>query len=150
MAGSCAEVLLPRMLTEGDRRDLWELIRMVAGSMEEEGRAFWITGQPFSIYEPEVDDELPCVSPTGWAPQQAIGFCAGCRGQTGDLFLAMLVTRVAEMFGGLIAFGGSVESFTTDPSVLTLEGRYASESGDILTPSFMYYWVGHPQFKMVN
>lgn len=93
MAGSCAEVLLPRLLARGERRELEEFIQTVAGSTEEEGRAFWITGQPFSIYEPDLDDER--VSPTGWAPQQVIGFCAGCQGQTGDLFLAMMVTRVA-------------------------------------------------------
>ena len=150
MAGSCAEVLFPRTLTEDQWRELHAFIQSVAGSTEEEGRAFWITGQPFSIYEPELDEERLRVSPVGWVPQQAIGFCAGCRGQTGDLILAMLVTRVAEMFGGLIAFGGSVESFTNDPSILTLEGRYAFETGDILIPNFMYYWVGHPQFKMVN
>lgn len=150
MAGACAEVLLPRVLTEAERRELAEFIRTIAGSTEEEGKAFWITGQPFSIYEPELDDELLRAAPTGWVPQQAIGFCAGCRGPTGDIFLAMLVTRVAEMFGGLIAFGVSIESITSDPSVLTLDGRYASEAGDVLTPSFMYYWVGHPQFKMDN
>ena len=150
MAGSCAEVLFPKPLTEGQWRELHEFIQSVAGSTEEKGRAFWITGQPFSIYEPELDEELLHVSPAGWVPQQAVGFCAGCRGQTGDLFLAMVVTRVAEMFGGLIAFGRSVESFTSDPSVLTHEGRYTSETGDILAPNFMYHWVGHPQFKMDN
>ncbi len=148
MAGSGATVLLPSVLYEPDKHELEEFIRRIAGSRE--GDTFWIAGQPFSIYQAELEEDLAELSPEGWVPQQAIGICAGCRGSAGDLFLAMLVTRVAEMFGGLVAFGGSIESFTSDPSVLTLEGRYTSESGDLLTPGFMYYWVGHPQFRMCN
>jgi hypothetical protein len=146
MAGSCAEVLLPCPLSEGERRELQEFI--LAVSSEQDGQAFWIAGQPFHSYQ--TDEDLPSHSPMGWVPRQAIGFCAGCRGQAGDLFLAMLVIRVAEMFGGLIGLGGSIASVTADPSVLSLEGCYPSESGDILTPTFLRHWVGHPHFKMVN
>lgn len=148
MAGSCAEVLLPRVLQEQERHDLDEFIRRVAGAMDEE--TFWVAGQPFWIYRPELGDELSELSQAGWIPQQTIGICSGCRGRAGDLFLAMLVTRVAEMFGGLVAFGESIRSFTNNPSVLTLEGRYSSESGDLVTSGFMHHWIGHPQFKMSN
>lgn len=51
-----------------------------------------------------------------------------------ELEFAMLASRVAQMFNGVIAFGGHVRSFTDDP-VLFMEGHYEDKDEDYFTPA---------------
>jgi hypothetical protein len=148
MSGPCAHVLLPNELSAAQHEELIHYLNIASSSVE--GDAFWMAGRPFFWYtgrpdEEEVADFLP-----DWYPKAEVVFCAGCRGAASDFCLGMLVAKVAQMFGGIIALGGHIQSFTDDPFILLLEGRYQYEDEDLLTPEFMYHWIAHPHFKMVN
>jgi hypothetical protein len=120
-------------------------------SGSEDWRSFWLLGQPFTMNLAEPDDDERQFQSSGWSTVQSIVICCHARGQTGDVLLAFLAARVAEIFDGLIAFGGQLSTYTTNPSVLTLDGRYASdELGDVFTPAFLKYWAGTPEFQMCN
>jgi hypothetical protein len=99
----------------------------------------------------EPDEEERRVQLSGWSPAQSICICCHARGQTGDVLLAFIAARLADIFAGLIALGGQLTAYTTNPSVLTFEGRYAtSELGDVVTPAFLNYWAQMPEFRMCN
>ena len=72
-----------------------------------------------------------------------------CRGQASEAYLAMLVARVAQKFNGLVALGGHIKLFTDD-SILVMEGRYENEHEDCVTPEYLYHWINHPKFRMIN
>jgi len=149
MSGSSTRVLLRSRLNAKQISQLEAFVKNASGS--EEWRSFWLLGQPFtmSLEEPD-EDELQFRLPD-WAPVQTILICCHCRGQLGDVLLAFAAARLAEMFSGLIALGYSLELFTSNPSVLSFDGRHHSEElGDALTPECMSYWAGTPEFRMDN
>ncbi|MFG6485929.1 DUF6368 family protein [Roseateles sp. BYS78W] len=149
MSGSSTQVLLPARLTEQQRSQLNVFVRSASGAAEVE--SFWLLGQPYSLSIDDPGEEALRFNLAGWVPAQAITICCHCRGKAGDLLLAFIAARVAEMFSGLIALGSRLESHTSNPSVLTADGRYRSEElGDVLTPACMNYWAGTPEFKMTN
>ena len=148
MAGATADVLLPNSLSGAQRLELDQFIQLVSSGID--GRSFWIAGQPFLWCEDCPDKEQKNIVVTGWSPKSVISFSAMCRGCVSDTFLAMLAAKVAEMFGGVIAFGGHINSFASDAFILTLDGRFQFEDEDVLTPQFLYQWLAHPNFTMVN
>jgi len=149
MSGSTSQVLLRTRLTDAQIGQLTELVQVSSGSND--WQSFSLLGQPFTmaLCDPDEDEErfdLP-----GWSPVQAISVCCHCRGRAGDLLLAFISARVAETFSGLIVFGESLDRFTSDPTVLSLDGRYRSaEIGDVLTPAFLAYWAASSEFRMCN
>jgi len=149
MAGACAEVLLRAPISDVEREQLTTYIRSVASYVED--RSFWIAGQPFSVWteKPSADDEAWDMDALGWRPQGCIGFAAGCRSASSDAYLAMLLARVAQMFGGVIALRGRID-WLGDDAILVMEGYYAGQYEDYVTPEFLHYWIGHPKFRMVN
>jgi Family of unknown function (DUF6368) len=148
MSGAAAHVLLPSKLSDSQRNELSQFILLLSGSIE--GTSFWIVGQPFSWYEVEPDEDELNIRVDGWSPKSTIGFCAHCRGVVSDAYLAMLVARTAEMFDGIIAFGGHISSFANDAAILTREGRYPHEHQNLLTANYLHQWVAHPNFAMAN
>lgn len=148
MAGATAEVLLPQPISEIQRAALCSYIQSVA--CEVDGTSFWIAGRPFSWYDEPADNEVKTKVIQGWRPQAQIGFCAMCRGLASEAFLAMLVARVAQMFGGVIAFGDHIAGFTDDSFILHTDGRQEDADEDYLTPEFLHCWIGHPKFRMCN
>ncbi|WP_139232778.1 DUF6368 family protein [Duganella sp. CF458] len=147
MAGATARVLLRRTISQNERAELEHYIQSVASSVE--GRAFWIAGQPFIWCDEPADEELAAQDIQGWNPGGVVTFCAMCRGLVSEAYLAMLVARVAQMLGGVIALGGYVRSFADD-SILVMEGRLETEHEDYVTPEYLHHWIGHPSFRMIN
>jgi Family of unknown function (DUF6368) len=148
MSGATAQILLPETFSDLQRSDLLRYIEFVSNSTE--GRNFWVGGQPFGWYETAPDEDESNIVVSGWSPKAVIGFYAGCRGQISDAYLAMLVSKVAQMFGGVIAFGDRISLFADDAFILTIEGRVPHGGQDLLTPDFMHQWISHPKFRMVN
>lgn len=148
MAGSTAEVLLRTRLTEEQLSELKLFVRSASGS--EDWSSFWILGQPFTMALKVPDDEYQA-SLLEWLPAQTIVVACHCRSRAGDVLLAFTVARLAEMFAGLIAFGDRLENFSSDPSLLTLQGRFRSElTGEVLTPAVLKYWADSAEFRMSN
>ena len=147
MAGACAQVLIPQQFSDTDRRKLESYIQSTASFVE--GNSFWVAGQPFIWYEELVDDDTHDRVVLGWNPKYEIGFCAMCRGPVAEAYLAMLVARVAQMFGGVVAFGNHIARFASDV-ILVADGRFEYEDQDYLTPEFLHQWIHHPNFRMVN
>lgn len=147
MAGATAEVLL-RQSVSGDERELIEnYIRTVASSVE--GKSFWIAGQPFSWYDAPAEEEDLAIDIFGLKPRGVVGFCAMCRGSVSEAYLAMLVAHIAQKLDGVVALGGHIKSYTDD-GILIMEGRFEGAYGDYVTPEFLYHWIGHPKFRMIN
>lgn len=148
MAGAGAEVLLRAPISDVEREQLTTYLRSVASCVED--RSFWIAGQPFVFWtEDTVADDEWETDVLGWRPQGCIGFAAGCRGASSDAYLAMLLARVAQMFGGVVALGGRID-WLGDDAILVMEGYYAGQYEDYVTPEFLHYWIGHPKFRMIN
>ncbi|MES2072007.1 MAG: DUF6368 family protein [Pseudomonadota bacterium] len=147
MAGATAEVLLPHTISDVGREELGNYIRTIASSVEE--NSFWVAGQPFIWYDEPAAGEVADQTVQGWSPRGVIGFCAMCRGLASETYLAMLVARVAQKFGGVVALGGHIKSFADD-GILLMEGRFENEHEDYVTPEFLYHWISHPKFRMVN
>ena len=149
MSGSSAQVLLRTRLSAEEIDQLEAFVRSSSGSTDR--KDFYLLGQPFAMTLNDPDDEEGRFELAGWLPAQSLSVVCHCRGRAGDLLLAFIVARVAEMFSGLIVLGDSLESLTADASVLSLEGRHRSaELGDVITPAFMYYWAASPEFRMSN
>lgn len=139
--------MLPREISESDREELARYIRSVASEVE--GSAFWVAGQPFVWYDALADAEERALTVFGQRPQAVIGFGAMCRGPVSEAYLAMLAARVAQMFDGVVAFGGRISSFAAD-GILVTEGREEHEGQDYLTAAFLHQWIHHPDFRMAN
>lgn len=148
MSGSTATVLLRSPLTEVQHRQLEDFVRNASGG--EDLNRFWLLGQPLTIDVTPPDEEAPPPEVPGWVTAQEIHVICHARGQVGDVLVAFVAARLAEMFSGLISLGCRLDTLTANPSVLTFEGRYASEDGDVLTPGCLNYWSGMPDFRMCN
>lgn len=147
MAGASALVLLRNKISDSQREELKNYIQSVASEVEEQ--SFWIAGRPFIWWDELAEEELAAQEVQGWHPQDVIGFAAMCRGLASETFLAMLAARVAQMFGGVIALGCHIRSFTSD-SILVMEGRFEMEHEDYVTPDYLHHWIGHPAFRILN
>lgn len=147
MAGATAEVLLRHTISGVEREQIENFIRTVASSVQ--GKSFWIAGQPFTWYEGPADKEDLELAIRGWSPRGVVGFCAMCRGPASEAYLAMLVAHIAQKFNGVVSIGGHIKSFVDD-GILFMEGRVEGEYGDYVTPEFLYHWIGHPKFRMIN
>jgi len=149
MAGAAAEVLLRAPMSELEREQLRTYLRSVASCIE--NNAFWLAGQPFFFWTEETAaaDDAWDADALGWHPRGCIGFAAGCRGASSDAYLAMLAARVAQMFDGVVALGGHIDWLGED-AILVMEGRYAGQHEDYVTPEFLHYWIGHAKFRMIN
>lgn len=150
MSGAAASVFLRSPLTAVQRAQLETFIGEASGSPDRQ--SFWVLGQPFTLSLHEPEDEERSFQLPGWSPAQTICICCHVRGQTGDVLLAFIAARVAEKFDGLIALEGKLTAYTANPSVLANEGRYASDElgVDVVTPGFLNYWAGMPDFRMCN
>jgi hypothetical protein len=148
MSGSTATVLLRSRLTEVQHGQLEDFVRQASGS--ENLKEFWLLGQPFTIDVSLPDEEDPPPAVPEWTTAQASLVICHARGQSGDVLVAFVAGRLAEMFSGLISLGCRLDTLTSNPSVLTLEGRYASEDGDVLTPGCLNYWASMLDFRMCN
>lgn len=147
MAGATAEVLLRQSISDGERELIENYIRTAASSVE--GKSFWIAGQPFVWYDGTADEEELALDIFGLNPHGMVGFCAMCRGPVSEAYLAMLVARIAQKLDGVIALGGHIKSFADD-GILVTEGRFEGAYGDYVTPEFLYHWIGHAKFRMMN
>jgi len=148
MPGAYVEVLMPTVMNEHPLAALEAYVDAVADPRE--GNGFWIAGLPFDYYPPGAPEDDSEYGALSWLPAQVIGFSAGSRGQASDLFLGMMACRVAGLFGGLIALRGDLTKLCDNPSVLTFEGRFGTEAGDVVSPEFMRYWMGCPGFRLFN
>ena len=147
MSGASAEVLLRQLISDSERELVENYIRTVASSVE--GKSFWIAGQPFGWYDTPADEEEHAPDILGLRPRGVVGVYAGCRGPVSDAYLAMLVARIAQELDGVVALGGHIESFPDDGIFIT-SGRFEGKDGDYVTPEFLHYWIGHPNFRMIN
>lgn len=147
MAGASAEVLLRNPISEVNLGQLKKYLELI--SSEFQNRFFWVAGQPFIWeWEKAANDEWD-TDVLGWSPQGAFVFSAMSRNLVSEAYLAMLISRVAQMFDGVIALGGHIDRFAED-GILVMEGRYKGKHEDYVTPAFLHYWIGHPKFRMVN
>lgn len=147
MAGATAEVLLGKSITVVEREFIENYIQTAASSVE--GKSFWIAGQPFVWYDQPADDEDLALDIFGLKPRWEVGFCAMCRGPVSEAYLAMLVAHIAQKLDGVVALGGHIRSFADD-GILVFEGRFEGEYSDYVTPEFLYHWIAHPKFRMIN
>ncbi|PWF46031.1 DUF6368 family protein [Massilia glaciei] len=147
MAGATAEVLLRQSISDGERELIENYIRTAASSVE--GKSFWIAGRPFVWYDGPADEEELALDILGLNPCGVVGFCAMSRGPVSEAYLAMLVAHIAQKLDGVVALGGHIKSFADD-GILVMEGRFEGAYGDYVTPEFLYHWIGHPKFRMIN
>lgn len=147
MAGATAEVLLPHTISDAEREQIEKYIRAAASSVE--GKSFWIAGQPFTWYDRPADDDDFAIDIKELNPRGVVGICAMCRGPVSEAYLAMLAARLAQKLCGVVAIGGHIKSIADD-AILVMEGRLVGEHGDYVTPEFLYHWIAHPKFRMIN
>ncbi|MDH3700736.1 MAG: DUF6368 family protein [Alphaproteobacteria bacterium] len=162
MAGPCATILLPAVLSPADREAILREISAIADSME--GADFWIDGHPFiavfhgasedaalqDAYRDEVAEYAGIQTPAGSPIRDFFGFCAMVNGDADHAELARLCIRFAERSGGLINFGHSLDRYTADRAILDHPGLDFCEGRHVFGPDLLQLWLQHPDFRMVK
>ena len=148
MAGPCLSVFLPQSLSSTQEAQVHALITSLAHTVE--GRDFWICGCPFFVDFRAPDEYERSLVVNGWNPVGSVSYCAMCNGQTDHVLLALLCHRTAELLGGLIDLG-DISTFTDSACVLTFEGhKPIPDHGYVVTPDFLSYWMGEPNFRLIK
>ena len=148
MAGPCTRIFVPRQPSPSDERRVRALIDSIANAVE--GDDFWVAGRPFFVAFDEPDDDERDLVLDGWKPEGVVSYCAMCNDPCDHVLLAMLSHRTAQLLGGLISLD-DISMITSDPSVLTFDGRRPVEGyGYIVHPEFLGYWMSHPDFRLVK
>lgn len=148
MAGPCLSVFTPQGLSRDDVAAVRAFVAALAGKVD--GDDFWIAGRPFfaTFGDPEPEDRALDLG--GWSPQGEVAVCAMCNDLVDHILLGVLGCRTAENLGGLIALD-DLTIVTSDPSVLTLDGRIVvAGRGDFATPAFLANWMASPDFRLVK
>ena len=130
MSGPVASVLLREVLTETDRAAIRTWIDAVRDRNTEKPFVFdqfWVrdtrsiggeylgAGRPFGVFtglQPDWEPEqLPQVEAAfGFTPTDEILIVAFCNGDEDHRILAELCVRGAELFGGVVSFGGEASA----------------------------------------
>ncbi len=150
MSSHSVTVLTPAPLLARDQERVSELIDQWASRLDKE--KFWIGGQPFDFEFPDLDEDERQVILPGWSPLGALRLTTYTGARISHMLLGALSCKLAMMLGGWIALEGQLESVTSVPAVLTLDGvkgRVRTSYGvDVISPSVMAYWLGDDNFRL--
>lgn len=149
MAGPCLTTYTKNIISESEKADIWNYVRVISSHMD--GDSFWIAGQPFILsFGDEFYEEDQQLDLGGWNPKDCLVFSAMCNNQVSHVFLAMLSMKVIEITEGKILLE-SITSFTSNKTVLTMSGHVKLNDTDYAVNSeFMNYWVGESEFRLLK
>ena len=144
-------VLTPSPFLASDRARVADLIGHWARQVD--GHSFWMGGQPFDFDFPDLEEDERRVAIMGWSPSGALRLTTYTGAKTSHILLGALACKLAQMYDGWIALDGHLESATSIPAVLTLdggEGRIRTAYGvDVISPGTMTYWLGYDDFRLI-
>lgn len=144
-------VLTPRVFSPDDVERIAAFIHNFAGEVS--NGDFRVSGQPFCYEFVELDEDERRIIVQGWSPRGALLLVTYCGSKINHIVLGILSSRLARMFDGWIALGGSLADVTCNPSVLTYDGtlgRLQTDHGpDVVSPGLMDYWLGHDDFRLI-
>lgn len=148
MAGPCISILTPNRLSKSDEETIWNYLNSISNTVE--GKDFWISGQPFLVGFEEADEEEKALELNGWNPKSSIYYCAMCYNQASHVLLATIAIKTAELMKGMIILEG-ITGLTNNPAVLSVLGHIKTDNyGYIVEPSFLSYWIGEPEFRLLK
>lgn len=172
--GPSAGIWLKDGLSAADVAALDEVLGAVSERCEGGRRArdFWVTdgrpiandyrgeGRPFSLLMGKL--HIPHLDPAdieaklGFLPVAEIAISGLAKAQDDHRILACLCIHLAELFGGLIDFGGPLPDIAAEVDEGTFHGfSYRAVAGNtaenhVCDPAFLRGWLRHPQFHMMN
>lgn len=167
MAGPVATVVLSKKISSKEKDLACKAIKSI--SKQTEGNDFWVQDtsflggvyrgkeRPFFVsfgFEFEGEQEELALEFSGkpnFLPLDMIIFGAMCNSSEDHQILAQLCVYVAKQLDGVVGFGSSLQSYTSDQSLLSDPGRMTTKSsGDFFTPEFLKSWLSHADFRMVK
>ena len=148
MAGPDLKVLTENQISKDQEAMILDYVGCIADSVEENN--FWVAGQPFFVLFEHADEEEVCLSLNGWNPKGVVIFGAMCNSQASHVLLATIAIKIARMTQGFIILE-RITKLTESAVVLSLEGHIKLNSYDYaVSPGFMCYWVGEPEFRLLK
>jgi Family of unknown function (DUF6368) len=153
MAGPTVGILAPKKLDEQTKNAILEYIYKVAEKVT--GINFWVNSRPFIYslgpdYAEEIEEYSKLNEIFGCNPLDIIGLSAMCNDTVDHQELGKLTLEIAILVNGVVAFGNSLNYYTSDPQILGSKEFVEFEGESIINVSLFSVWLKHADFRMVK